>query len=47
MVGSAAWVLPEYPILFGTITGVLSAIVIGICYWKGETPKWRWGGKPL
>ena len=47
MAGSAAWILPEHPILFGTVTGVLSAIFIGICYWKGETPKWRWGGKPL
>ena len=45
--GSAAWVLPEHPILFVTITGVLSLIFIGICYWKGEPPKWRWDGKPL
>jgi hypothetical protein len=44
---SATWGLPENPILFGIITGVLSLIFIGICYWKGETPKWRWGGKPL
>jgi hypothetical protein len=45
--GGAAWVLPEQPSLFGIITGFLSAIFIGICYWKGEPPKWRWGGKPL
>jgi len=44
---SATWGLPENPTLFGIITGVLSLIFIGICYWKGETPKWRWGGKPL
>lgn len=26
----------------GYITA-LSGILIGICYWKGERPEWRWG----
>ena len=23
---------------------LMSAVLIGICYLKGEPPKWRWGG---
>jgi len=23
----------------------LGAALIGVCVWKGETPRWRWGGK--
>jgi hypothetical protein len=43
---SAAWGLPEDPILFGTITGVLSLIFIGICYWKGEPRSGAGAGSP-
>ncbi len=25
---------------------VIMSVVLGlICYWKGEPPKWRWGGR--
>ena len=24
---------------------ILTAIMIGICFLKGETPRWRWGGE--
>ena len=23
---------------------VLNGVLIAICFWKGEPPKWRWGG---
>jgi hypothetical protein len=23
----------------------LTGILIAICWWKGEPPRWRWGGK--
>ena len=23
----------------------LNAVLIAICFWKGEPPEWRWGGK--
>jgi len=22
---------------------LLSGALVGVCYWKGEPPKWRWG----
>jgi hypothetical protein len=24
---------------------VTTAVLIGVCYWKGEKPKWSWGEK--
>ncbi len=23
--------------------GVLTIILLLVCYWKGESPRWRWG----
>ncbi|UGY12139.1 hypothetical protein [Bradyrhizobium septentrionale] len=23
---------------------VLSVLLTGVCWWKGEPPRWRWGG---
>jgi hypothetical protein len=22
----------------------LSAVLVAVCWWKGEPPRWRWGG---
>ncbi len=33
------------PWAFSMCVLVLSAAVVGICYAKGEPPKWRWGAK--
>ncbi len=37
----------ERPGVIGFIGAILlaTAILIGICYWKGERPRWRWGKK--
>uniref|UniRef100_UPI003365538F hypothetical protein n=1 Tax=Variovorax jilinensis TaxID=3053513 RepID=UPI003365538F len=31
------------PLAFLAATGVLSLGLVGICWLKGEPPKWRWG----
>jgi drug/metabolite transporter (DMT)-like permease len=31
------------PVEFLVETVVLVGILIGICFWKGEKPGWRWG----
>jgi hypothetical protein len=36
--GSAPWA-------FGASVFVLCVTVFGICYVKGETPRWSWGSK--
>lgn len=30
--------------IIGTI--ILSVILLGLCYWKGEPARWRWGSNP-
>lgn len=31
-------------IAFAVLTLVASVLLIAISYWKGEKPRWRWGG---
>jgi len=32
-----------HPALFVISTLILSSLLIGVCYLKGEKPRWRWG----
>jgi hypothetical protein len=32
-------------VLYALYVAGLSAAVVGICYLKGEPPKWRWGAR--
>lgn len=34
---------PAHPRWFAAYAAILSAILVAICAWKGEAPKWRWG----
>lgn len=36
-------VAPAFPVEFVVETAILVAVLIGICYAKGEKPRWRWG----
>jgi uncharacterized membrane protein YccC len=31
-------------VLFVGFTVAIATVLLGICYWKGEAPRWRWGG---
>ena len=33
------------PIEFIGYVVILSLVLTGICWWKGEPPRWRWGGE--
>lgn len=33
------------PVAFGACILLLSAVLIGICYAKGEPARWRWGDR--
>ncbi|MES2466387.1 MAG: hypothetical protein V4675_03710 [Verrucomicrobiota bacterium] len=33
------------PPLFLAFTLAFSAALVAVCLWKGESPRWRWGGK--
>lgn len=42
---SLFWVPGRSTVGFGIGVGVTTAIVIAICFWKGEPARWRWGGR--
>jgi hypothetical protein len=35
----------KHPALFGLFLVVMLAVLVAICYAKGEPPRWRWGDK--
>ena len=39
------WLLSptKSPVLFFGYTVILCGALVGVCYAKGEPPKWRWG----
>lgn len=38
-------VAEQNPELFAGYAATLVAVLVLICYWKGETPRWRWGDR--
>ncbi len=45
LVAACALWLPaeQHPLAFGGSIGGLTVVLTGICWLKGEKPKWRWG----
>ena len=39
----AATILPHSQTRFVAYVLMLCILLIGICWWKGEPPRWRWG----
>lgn len=35
----------QSPAKFAGYVAVLSAVLTAVCWWKGEPPRWRWGGE--
>jgi hypothetical protein len=33
----------QSPAGFVAYVVVLNALLVGVCWWKGEAPRWRWG----
>lgn len=33
------------PLKFSAVVGVLSVVLLIVCWLKGEPPRWRWGRK--
>lgn len=42
---AAVWAFPPEKSLPGFVAAVsgLSAVLVAICWWTGEPPRWRWG----
>ena len=46
LAGGALVLLPaEGAAAFVAYSAALSAILVAICWFKGERPRWRWGGR--
>ncbi len=41
--GAAAFDPTHHPVRFAAYVLVLSALLVAVCYLKGEPPGWRWG----
>jgi hypothetical protein len=45
VVADGVWVAPRSLPLFYVVLAALCAILIAVCYAKGEPPRWRWGDR--
>lgn len=45
IVATVSVLLAERPALLLAAIGGASLLLVGICWIKGEPPRWRWGGK--
>ena len=46
LVAVGAAVIPQHSLAgFVAYAVVLSILLVGVCWWKGEPPRWRWGGE--
>jgi hypothetical protein len=46
LIAGVAMVPPQrQPIEFIGYVVILSIVLTGVCWWKGEPPRWRWGGE--
>jgi hypothetical protein len=43
VIGIAPILAGRHRIVFGIFTAAMVAALLGICYLKGERPRWRWG----
>lgn len=45
IVATISVLLADRPAPLSAAIGVASLLLVGICWIKGEPPRWRWGGK--
>lgn len=46
LVGSV-WLLPSRgQVAFVAYAGLVCLLLVAVCWWKGERPRWRWGRGP-
>jgi hypothetical protein len=43
-ISAASHLAPRHPVLFALAITASAAALLAVCLWKGEPPKWRWGG---
>lgn len=43
LIAGGRFLLPKHMALFFGLVTLLTLALLGICYAKGEKPRWRWG----
>ena len=43
MAAAGIFLLPVSPTDFEHAVWILALLLIAVCWWKGEKPRWRWG----
>jgi len=43
IISASPWIALKSTMLFFVFIILMSAVLISICYLKGEPPRWRWG----
>ena len=43
VIAGSIWYTRTLNLLFFVYLVAISAALIAICWWKGESPRWRWG----
>jgi uncharacterized membrane protein YhaH (DUF805 family) len=41
----SAWLAPQSLLLFYLFLAVMCAVLLSLCFAKGEPPRWRWGDR--
>lgn len=44
VVAGAVLIAPWRMALYVPFMFLMAGLLIGVCYWKGEPPRWRWDG---
>ena len=40
---AGAGLVEKHPAYYAAYAIALGGVLVAICYWKGEAPRWRWG----
>ena len=45
LVGGSQWLMPRHAALYALFIVGMIAIMLVVCFAKGESPRWRWGDR--
>jgi uncharacterized membrane protein YhaH (DUF805 family) len=45
IVGLGSWIATRSMVGYFVFIAVMVTVIVGVCYAKGEPPRWRWGDK--
>jgi hypothetical protein len=45
LIGLGWRLMPAQPASFALGIGIATALFSFVCWWRGETPRWRWGDR--